>query len=96
MAKKPSKYSRGDPLVSFRMGRASIKRLDAAWSSFGYKDRSNFLRDFVECSLSGDLDRMGQFWGKIMGKAMEARQAALPGILDDQDKEKGGRRARAS
>jgi hypothetical protein len=82
--------------MTVRLRAKTLREVTRLAKAFDYVDRSAFVRDFIETAVSGDMNRLGDFLGRMMRKAAEAHQASLPGFLVDQDEKKGGRRARAS
>lgn len=82
--------------MTVRLRPKALRDLTKLSKAFGYSDRSAFVRDFIETVVAGDMNKLGDFLGRMMKNLAEAHQAALPGFLDDQGTKKGARRERAS
>lgn len=100
MRKVAKKKRDGNPVVSIRLPKKTIKELDRVSKSVGYSDRSAFLREFIVATVAGDLERMHSFVAKMTRRAMEQAQMTLQGLQDDdkpRPRVKGrGQRVRAT
>jgi hypothetical protein len=91
MRKKAKEPRRGRQAITIRLGKPAIRQLDKVAYSLGYVDRSQFLREFVEAVIAGDLTTMNAFLAKAQKHAIEQMQAQLPGLMEAPIGAKGRR-----
>ena len=84
MRKKVKRKRRGRPLVTVRLSRETIERLDAVAGAFGW-NRSDFVRGFIEAVVSG---KQGEFLDECHRRSS---QQMLPGLDEAASARKGVR-----
>lgn len=67
--------------MTVRLEKREIRELDKLCGAMG-QTRSDFLREFLGAALSNDMERIHTFLGKMIKRAAEKHQAALPGLLE--------------
>ena len=87
--KKKKPY--GNPIVSFRLKRKSVKALEDMARETGFADRATFLREFIEASVAGDIVKLQEFNAKCFRRMVERAQAQLPGLMEAPVGSKKGR-----
>lgn len=89
---RKKRYDQDNPLFAFRLKKRTRSQLEKLCKGLGYKEPSKFLREFIEVTLSGDLEAINGFFFRISRRAMEQAQAQLPGLLDAPLGKRGGKR----
>ena len=82
MKKTAKKHSEGNPVYAIRLKAKTRRELERVSKAIGYPTSQHFLREFIEVTISGDIEAMQGMIMKAARRAMEQAQAQLPGLLD--------------